>query len=58
MSWLPEKYAVAGSVVRLRDDGTWTDGWKILSASGPAIDGKYAVNMSHAHTRQRKASDI
>jgi hypothetical protein len=58
MSWLPEKYAVAGSVVRLRDNGTWTDGWEILSASGPAIDEKYAVNMSYAHTRQRRASDI
>jgi hypothetical protein len=58
MSWLPEKYAVAGSVVRLRDNGTWTDGWKILSSSGPSLDEKYVVNLSHAHTRQRRASDI
>jgi hypothetical protein len=57
-SWLPEEYAVEDAVVKLRDDGVWTDGWKITSASGPALDEKYVVNMSHAHTRQRRASDI
>jgi hypothetical protein len=58
MSWLPEKYAVTGSVIKLRDDGVWTDGWMVTSASGPAIDEKYAVDTSHAYTRQRRASDI
>lgn len=63
MSWLPEWYAVEGSVVKLRDtlksgEQVWTDGWHVMSFSGLALDEKYAVHMSHAHTRQRKASDI
>jgi hypothetical protein len=56
--WLPVRYAVKGDVVKLRDNGVWSDGWRVTSASGMEIDEKYAVHTSHAHTRQRRASDI
>ena len=29
MSWIPEKFAVAGKCVRLRDGGAWQDGWVV-----------------------------
>jgi hypothetical protein len=29
MSWIPEKFAVAGKRVRLRDGGAWQDGWVV-----------------------------
>lgn len=33
VSWLPEPYASAGRVVKLRDDdGAWDDGWVVVSA--------------------------
>src|SRR5215217_6874123 len=33
VSWLPEPYAAAGRIVKLRDaDGSWDDGWVILGA--------------------------
>ncbi len=30
VTWLPEKFANKGKVLRLRDDGEWTDGWKVV----------------------------
>ena len=33
VSWLPEPYASAGRVVKLRDaDGAWDDGWVVVGA--------------------------
>ena len=29
-SWLPEKFAVVGKVLRLRCVGTWSDGWCVV----------------------------
>jgi hypothetical protein len=63
MSWLPECYAVLGAVVKLLDtlksgQEVWTDGWRVTSCSGPIFDEKRAVDQCHAHTRQRRASDI
>jgi hypothetical protein len=59
VAWIPEKYAVENETVKIKEpDGSWSDGWKILSASGESISEKYAVHQSHAHTRQRESSDI
>ena len=57
-TWLPEAFAVEGGTVRLRDGDTWTDGWTVVSASGTRLPERVAVNQAHAHTRQRRASDI
>lgn len=32
VSWIPEPYATAGRVVKLREDGAWDDGWVVLGA--------------------------
>jgi hypothetical protein len=60
MTWLPEQFAVVGSVVKLRNRrrGTWTDGWVVEAAGGPRLSQKLVVHQSHAYTRQRAASDI
>jgi hypothetical protein len=29
VSWIPSKFAKVGGVVKLKDDGKWTDGWVI-----------------------------
>ena len=57
-TWLPVQFAVEGDSVKLKDDGVWTDGWRVVSASGDALTEGYVVHQSHAHTRQRRASDI
>jgi hypothetical protein len=58
-SWIPEKFAVENKIVKIRErDDSWSDGWKVTSASGEALPEKLVVHRSHDHTRQRKASDI
>lgn len=32
--WIPERFAVAGKVLRLSDGETWEDGW-VVRAVGP-----------------------
>lgn len=32
VSWLPEPYATTGRVVKLRENGTWDDGWVVAGA--------------------------
>jgi len=29
---LPEEFAVVGRVLKLKDEGKWTDGWRVLTA--------------------------
>ena len=29
LTWLPVRYATEGKVVRLRDNGNWSDGWVV-----------------------------
>jgi len=57
-TWLPVQFAVEGETLKLKDNGTWTDEWRVVSASGVALTERYVVHQSHAHTRQRRASDI
>lgn len=30
VSWIPKKFAVKGRFLRLKDNGTWTDGWEVI----------------------------
>jgi hypothetical protein len=57
-TWLPERYAIEGTVVALRHGTGWDDGWKVASASGPSLPEKLVVHRSRDYTRQRRASDI
>jgi hypothetical protein len=39
VSWIPEKFANVGGVVKLKkDDDTWDDGYVVMSASEEAVD--------------------
>ena len=60
VSWIPERIALHGAVVRLKDSGTgdWTAGWTVASASGPAVAGKLLERHSRDHLRTRRASDF
>lgn len=54
VSWLPEPYATAGRVVRLRAGGTWDDGWLVLGAGTnrlPASEVPDFHVLSKAHLR-------
>lgn len=39
LSWVPEKYAVAGEVLKIRsEDGAWVDGWVVRAAYPESTD--------------------
>jgi hypothetical protein len=57
--WAESGRAVAGNAVRVQeDDDSWSDGWTVMNVYGDPVDEKYVNQMRHAHTKQRRASDI
>ena len=60
-SWLPQKFAKKGKVLKLkcRETGKWTDGWlvKLVNRQMP-LDEEIVIKRSMAYTKQRKVSDI
>ena len=54
VSWIPEPYATAGRVVKLREDGVWDDGWVVVGAGTnrlPAAEVPDFHQLSKAHLR-------
>ena len=37
VSWIPEKFAKLGKILKLKENGEWIDGWKVISV-GTARD--------------------
>jgi len=57
-SWLPEPYCAMGAILKLKnEDGTWDDGWSVVSVSEPK-NGKFVEMRSRDYLKTRKASDI
>lgn len=57
--WGPSKYLQVGRQVKVEeDDGEWSQGWTVMAVYGEPLPEKYVRHQSHAHTRQRKSSDI
>jgi hypothetical protein len=57
--WGPDACVQVGRVVKVEEhDGTWTQGWTVVAVHGESLPERYVKQMSHAHTRQRRASDI
>ena len=57
--WGDEEYATVGRVVKVQeDDGTWSQGWRVIFTSRETVSEKFVEKARHAHTKQRAASDI
>lgn len=57
--WTDEKYATEGREVKIQEDnGDWDQGWIVKKVYSQTITEKVMTTMRHAHTKQRKASDI
>ena len=57
-SWLPEKFAVEGKCLRLKENNKWSDGWLVISTSDFSLPADYVIDRSQDYKRTRKASDI
>ncbi len=57
-SWIPEKFAVKGKVLRLKDDkGNWEDGWEVVLVYG-RMDSKTVNSRSQEYKKHRYITDI
>ena len=57
VSWIPEKFAVVGKTIKLKDDNKWEDGW-IVQSTGYKLDSSYVIKHSRDYKKTRIASDI
>jgi hypothetical protein len=57
VSWIPEKFAKVGKVVKLKEDGEWEDGWVVVHV-GARKESHEVHAASHGHTKHRKRTDI
>jgi len=52
-SWIPQKFAKVGKIIKLKDD----DGWKVVEVFS-TMDSKEVQKRSTDYRYQRKVSDI
>lgn len=58
VSFIPEKFAILGNMLRIRDDrGVWMEGWEVKS-TGDSFAVPDVDLLERDHLRNRKASDI
>lgn len=58
VSWLPEKFAVKGTTLKLRmTDGQWLDGWVVTRVGAMMLKSDVDL-LSRDYKRTRRASDV
>lgn len=57
-SWLPEKFAKQGKVLKLKNDGVWDNGWKVDQVGSRRVLEDEVRERSQDYKHQREASDI
>jgi len=59
-SWIPEKFAIKGKVIKLeeRETGKITDGWEIVMVGSKRKESKEVIERSQDYKKTRRASDI
>jgi hypothetical protein len=57
-SWIPEKLAHKGKIVRFKVDDIWFDGYRIEEVYDSRKEEIDAIEDSQAYKHQREASDI
>lgn len=54
VSWIPEKFAVVGNGLRLKESGIWVDGWEVMQV-WQTIDEKHLPD-SHSERKAHKVA--
>ena len=57
MAWMPQKFAVTGGYVRLKNDGVWENGWQIVGVGGRLTE-EHLLERNQDYKQTRKASDV
>jgi hypothetical protein len=58
VSWLPERFAVIGKVLKLKDGENWDNGWEVTGVGDTRQEESVLIDRSQDYKRTRKASDI
>jgi hypothetical protein len=58
ISWIPERFAVPGKYLELKNAEKWENGWLVKSASKEMMPEHILVPRSHEWTKHRKTTDI
>lgn len=57
MSWIPAQFAQEGRVVRLKENGAWTDGWVVIKTYSTRPSDEVA-DYERDFKNMRKMTDI
>lgn len=58
IAWLPERYAVKGNYVEIKQNGKWVNGWLVEVVSDISMTYEEVNERGRDYKRQRSASDI
>ena len=60
MAWIPDKFAVVGKILKLKnDDKEWEDGWVVMSVGKrSAMDEKMLIIHRDEYRYHRGVTDI
>ena len=58
VSWIPSEFAQEGRYLKLKENGQWTDGWKVVKAYPSVIDSEIIAARSRDYKNHRKATDL
>lgn len=56
--WLPTKFAVPNTYVKVKVAGEWDDHWHVDEVFGPEVPETEVAERSRDFTKTRKASDV
>lgn len=58
MAWIPAKFAKPGTIIRIRENKVWSDGWKVVTTYN-SMPKNWVENVgSRQYKETRKVSDI
>lgn len=55
-AFIPSKFAVVGKTVKVRTEGSWNNGWKVVESSPTELDENHLPDYHDAIKGHRKAT--
>lgn len=56
-SWIPERFAKVGKILKLRENGVWDNGWKVETVGTPREESKVPDYRSLIRSHQTATGD-
>lgn len=58
VSWIPNRFALVGKPVRLRDDGVWVDGWIVVEVWQTISEDQLPDSHDERKAHKRATGDV